>query len=198
MDKILDEVREILKQVAISQANNEKDMQLAKERQDRTEVQIAETNAQLAKTDAKLKETAQILSNIGINIGHTAEEFFYYSLQDNPKLGNIVFDYVSPNISNMHKGLQDEFDIVMYNGDSIALIEIKHKVHPSDIETLKTNKVNNFRYLFPLYKDYKIYLGIGGLSVPKDIENKAQKEGIAVLRQKGEIAQIQADSLKAY
>jgi hypothetical protein len=191
----------------------------SRERQDRLDAQIAETNAQLAKTDAqlaktdaqlaktdaqlaetdkKLKETASILSNIGINLGHTAEEFFYYSLKNKLKLGNIKFDEISLNVNRETKKLQDEFDIVMYNGNCVALIEIKHKVHPNDIEKLKTKKIENFKILFPQYKNYKVYLGIGGMSVPKDIAEMALSQGIAVLRQKGEIASIEAENLKVY
>ncbi|MDX2197242.1 MAG: hypothetical protein NW207_12580 [Cytophagales bacterium] len=166
-------------------------MQLAKELQDRTDAQLAKTEVQFARTDAKLW-------SIGVNIGQTAEEFFYYSLESTLKLGNLKFDYTSSNIGNRKKEIEDEFDIVMYNGDSVALIEIKHKVHPSDIEDLINRKVTNFRLLFPEYKDYKIYLGIGGMSVTKDIESKAKNEGIAVLRQKGEIAYIDANYLKVY
>jgi hypothetical protein len=78
------------------------------------------------------------------------------------------------------------------------LIEIKHKVHPNDIEKLKTKKVENFRVLFPEYASYKIYLGIGGMSIPQDIAELALENGIAILRQKGEIASIEAKMLKAY
>jgi hypothetical protein len=164
------------------------------------ELKVAQmkTDAQLAKTDKKLQETARILSNMGINLGHTAEEFFYFSLKDKLKLGDIKFDEISLNVNRETKKLQDEFDIVLYNGNSIGLIEIKHKVHPNDIEKLKTKKVENFRVLFPEYASYKIYLGIGGMSIPQDIAELALENGIAILRQKGEIASIEAKMLKAY
>ncbi|MDX2196834.1 MAG: hypothetical protein NW207_10480 [Cytophagales bacterium] len=169
------------------------DAQLAK-----TDAQLAKTDAQLAKTDAQLAKTDAKLWSIGVNLGHTAEEYFYYALVEKPVLGGITFDTVDANIKSHTKTLQDEFDIVMYNGDTIGLIEVKHKVHPSDLETLTTQKTKNFRLLFPDYKDYKIYVGIAGMSIPEEIAGQAQNKGIAVLRQKGEVTEINDTHIKAY
>ncbi len=158
----------------------------------------AKTDAQLAETGLTLKETAQRLSNIGINLGHVAEEFFYYALKDDPKLGDIRFDRIVLNLHSMNKRIQDEFDIVLFNGDAVGIVEVKHKVHPKDIEKLKTKKVENFRELFPDYADHKYYLGIAGASIPSEVADIAKAAGIAVIRQKGEVAEIEADGLVAY
>lgn len=166
--------------------------------QAKTDEQLAKTDAQLAKTDLKLKETVQTLSNIGVNLGHVAEEFFYYALKDDPRLGDIRFDSIALNLHSRNKRIQDEFDIVLFNGDAVGIIEIKHKVHPKDLEKLKTKKVENFRELFPDYADYKYYLGIGGFSIPAEVANIAKADGIAVLRQKGDVAEIDAEGLTAY
>lgn len=163
-----------------------------------TDVQLAKTDAQLAKTDLKLKETARQLSGIGINLGQAAEEFFYYALKEDPRLGDIRFEEVAFNLHSKSKKVEDEFDIVLFNGDTIGIIEVKHKVHPTDLEKLKTKKVGNFRALFPDYAGYKYYLGIGGFSVPAEVADMARVDGIAVLRQKGEVAEIEAENLVAY
>ena len=86
----------------------------------------------------------------------------------------------------------------MYNGSSLALIEIKHKVHPSDLVKLSTTKVENFRMIFPKYKNHKIFLGIGGFSIPASIVENAKKRGIGVLKQKAETAVIESSNLIAY
>ncbi|MDX2196837.1 MAG: hypothetical protein NW207_10495 [Cytophagales bacterium] len=174
-----------------AQAKTDASIQALQKSQAKTDAQLAKTDAQLAKTDAKLW-------SIGVNLGHTAEEFFYYAMVEKPVLGGITFDTVDTNIKSHTKTLQDEFDIVMYNGDSIGLIEVKHKVHPSDLHTLTTQKVQNFRLLFPDFKDYKIYVGIAGMSVPEAVAKQAHQKGIAVLRQKGEVTHIQDSNLKAY
>jgi hypothetical protein len=185
---------------ALQQSQLKTDAQLAK-----TDAQLAKTDAQLARTDAQLEksekswqETKKILSNVGINLGHVAEEFFYYALMEDKRFGNIQFDDISLNVKGRNRKAQDEFDIVLYNGNSIGLIEIKHKVHPADIEQLKTKKVENFKLLFPDYTDFHFYLGIGGMSIPAEVEAQALANGMAVLRQKGEIMELSENALRAY
>lgn len=162
----------------------------------KTDEQLAKTDAQLAKTDAQLAKTERILSGIGINLGHAAEEFFAHSLQKNKKLGKIKFDAVALQLK-AHKGkLQDEFDVVMYNGSSVGLVEVKHKVHPSDIEQLISRKLPNFRTLFPQYAASEFYLGIAGMSIPQEVAEMAENEGVAVLRQAGDVLLMNDDLRK--
>ena len=127
-------------------------------------VSQAKTDAQMAKTDETLKKMGIHLGGITDNIGMTTEEYFYNSLFENPKLGNIKFDSISKNIHTKTKRLEDEYDIVMYNGNCIALIECKYKAHENDVKKLIDKKVGNFRILYPDFKDYSIYLGIASFS----------------------------------
>ena len=128
---------------ALQKSQLETDAQLK-----RTDEQLAMTDAQLAsfiakqeKGEAQLAETKRILSGIGINLGQAAEDFFAHSLQKNKKLGKVKFDAVALQLKG-HKGkVQDEFDVVMYNGNSVGLVEVKHKVHPGDVEQLITRKL---------------------------------------------------------
>ncbi len=60
------------------------------------------------------------------------------------------------------------------------------------------NKANNFRTLFPDFKDYKIYLGLASFSFYPELENFAKQNGVAILKQKGDVVEIEADNLKAY
>jgi hypothetical protein len=155
------------------------------------------TDSQLAKTDAQLAKTNRILSGIGINMGHAAEEFFSHSLQEKKTLGKVRFDAVALQLK-AHKGkVQDEFDVVMYNGESVGLVEIKHKVHPADVEQLITRKLPNFKALFPKYADAVFYLGIAGMSIHGEVAEMAENAGIAVLRQKGDLL-IMNNNLKGF
>lgn len=129
----------------------------------------------------------------------TAKDFFYSALRDHKKLANITFEYVDIDIKARSQKVSDSFDIVMYGDVSVAIITVKELwKDESDLIKLQTQKVDNFRLLFPRYKDHKIVLGIGGFSVPKDIEVQAREEGLAILRQKGEVAVIEDDGLKVY
>ena len=165
-----------------------------------TELAIAhtETEAQMKRTDATLERMGIYLGGITDNIGMTTEDYFYNSLYHKPVLGNIKFDSITKNIHIKTKRLEDEFDIVMYNGDCIALIECKYKAHENDVKKLIDKKVNSFRILHPDYKDYKIYLGIASFSFYPELEQYAKENGVAILKQKGELVEIEAENLKVY
>ncbi len=209
IEKTLAEIAEYQKQIEQNmlkiQRNQERtgaqlaktDAQLAAT-EARFAAQNAKTDAQMAKTDQKLKEASTIISNIGFNLGAAAEEFFYYALKEDKKFAGMVFDHIDFHVKSRTKKLQGEFDIVLYNGDSIGLIEIKHRVHENDLQNLIHKKVATFRALFADYADYKFYLGIGGFTVPKHIEKTAIENGIAILRQKGDLVEILDDNLKVY
>jgi hypothetical protein len=114
-------------------------------------------------------------------------------------LGKTKYDAVNKNLSFSKKGIHDEFDIVMVNGDSVAIIEVKYKVTKDHLKTLIEKKLQSFKTLFPEYKDYKFYLGLAGLSFEsKAFEKEVLNKGVAVLKAVGDHAEIFADNLKVY
>ena len=108
------------------------------------------------------------------NIGMTTEDYFYNSLFNNPTLGGIKFDIIRKNIHTRTKRLEDEYDIVLYNGDSIGLIECKYKAHENDLRRMIDKKTVNFRILFPDFEDYKIHLGLASFSFYPELEELAK------------------------
>lgn len=167
-------------------ARNEKLFAQLIAQQAKTEEQFVKTDAQLEQNTMLLAETKRIVSGIGVYLGDAAEDFFAHSLQESRALRDVQFDSIAFGLHG-HKGkVQDKFDVVMYNGDAVANIEIKHKVHPADLENLLHQKLPNFRASYPIYSGIKIFLGIAGMSFPKSVLENAEKAGIAVLRQKGD------------
>lgn len=119
-----------------------------------------ETDKQMRETDRKLNKLAKQVGGISQNQGDVAEEFFYNSLCKNLKLGDITFDDIAENIHKHRGQFQEEYDIVMTNGGSIGIVEVKYKTHPKDIEKLK-RKVLNYKKLFPRDVDFKLYDTMG-------------------------------------
>ena len=124
------------------------------------------------------------LDGIGKNNGAVAEEFFFNGLNDKMEIGKLKFETIDRNIYRRTKHIEDEFDIVMTNTDSITILEIKYKYHPKDVEKV-IKKIKNYKLLFQVYKNYKFYGGIAGLSIPKDTVDEAIKYGFFVLTQSG-------------
>jgi hypothetical protein len=197
----------------------ETDAQLA-----RTDAQLARTDAQLAEIGAKLadfiesqkeinkraeigmaelresqKEMQRQLGGIGNTNGEFAENFFYSSLQQKMELGGVKFDYIEKNVSGRFRNLTDEFDIVLYNGDSIGILEVKNNVKSSNVKQLMTTKLQNFRTLHPGYADAKIYLGIAGFTFENEaVKKEAKAAGFAVLEVQGDHHEADTSSMKAY
>ncbi|GMO56087.1 MAG: hypothetical protein Ta2A_01130 [Treponemataceae bacterium] len=177
-----------------------------------TDAELKETHAMMRETDAKIAELAgaskkteeQIekmskeLGGMGKSNGLMAEEYFANSLKKNMTFGDMHFDYIDTNIKNSINGHGDEFDIVMYNGSAVALVEAKYKARVEDLQVLVTRKVKNFRTLFPTYTNYAIYLGLASMSFDNDTITRAEKLGVAILRQKGQSIEINTDSIRAY
>lgn len=159
--------------------------------------QQAKTEAQIERNAIQLAETKRILSGVGINLGDAAEDFFVHSLQEKKVLGNISFDAISSQLKGHRGKVKDEFDLGMYNADSVAIIEVKHKVHPSDLDNLLERKLPNFKALFPRFADAAIYLGIAGMSIPPAVAQKAEKAGVVVLRQAGQVL-VMNTNLRAF
>ena len=116
------ELKDLVASLAVSQDRT--DAQLAKTDAQlaATSAQMALTDAQMAKTDAKLDRLAKLYGGVADNQGSSAEEFFFNSLCAKPMLGGMSFDRVSAN-QEVAKGKQQaEFDIVMVNGKSVAVI----------------------------------------------------------------------------
>jgi len=206
------ELKELVAGLAVSNAENaeglakisalfketDEQMKRTDEQMKRTDEQMKRTDEQMKRTDEKLERIGIRMGNIADNNGMNAEEYFFNSLEAKPFLGGIKYDDVKRNVYSFKQKLEDEYDIVMYNGNCLALIECKYKAHENDLRKLVDKKVGNFKELFPYYKDYKIYLGLASFSFYPELEEMAKEKGVAVLKQKGDVMEIVAENLKAY
>jgi len=112
--------------------------------------------------------------------------------------GGQKYDYMRPNLKYGRKGVSAEFDIVLVNGESVAVIEVKNRIHPKFIEEIATKKVSQFRKYYPEYKDYKLYFGAAGFSFDDSVAQEAKKYGIGIIRQVGDAVEIDDKDLKVY
>ena len=165
----------------------------------KTDAQLAKTDAQLAATDAQLAATEALVSkvarkidrlgemvgNISNNQGDIAEEFFYTSFLNKPELGRLRFHSVRRNLNNRKGNIQDEYDLVLINGDSLVVFEVKAKAHQNDLERMITRKMPNFSLLFEEFSHYHLYAGIATLATNQELIAKAQELGLYLITQQG-------------
>jgi hypothetical protein len=176
-----DELKALVASLAVAQQKTDEQMT-------RTDEQILSLLESQKETDRKLQKVSDMLGGMGQNQGDVAEEFFFNSLVDDPHLGGIHFDDISKNESKQRGKLQEEYDIVMTNGDAIGIVEVKYKAHENDLSKLD-RKMRNFKTLFPVYENYKLYGAIASFHINDDAKKDALERGFFVLQRKGEVVQ---------
>lgn len=150
-----------------------------------TDRKIKETGEQMKVTDRKIDKLAKLYGGVSENNCDVAEEFFRKGLESRNSLFGITYEEVG-RLEKRKKNLQGEYDIVLYNGDEIVVIEVKYKLHPDDVADFVNRKLPRFKILFPEYKDKKIIGAVAGMSVPSSSYELALKHGFLVLTQSGE------------
>jgi hypothetical protein len=144
------------------------------------------------------KELSIQMGGINDNIGHHAEQFFQDVFRKKLEFGMIKYDEMIPNLTYIGKEAKIEFDIALLNGESIALIEVKNRIHPDFVKEFAEERVEIFRKFFHEFSDYNAYLGIAGFSFSDEVLEQASRYGIGIIKQVGEGVEIAAANLRAY
>jgi len=173
----------------VAESKVETDRIMAESRAE-TERIMAESKAEMEKT---LKETSLAVKELSRNIGgisnsngEMAEEYFYNSFKADTTFANEKFDRVEKNAKATRDGIEAEFDIILVNGKSAAVIEVKYSAKPDNIQIDNLiERVDIFKKLYPEHKNHNIYLGVAAMSFKSGLETKLHKAGIATIKQIG-------------
>jgi len=160
-----------------------------------TDRQMKETDRKIDKVSEQIDKVSKQMGGINENLGHHAEQFFQNVFMDNKTFGGIKYDDIT---LNMNRNGKVEFDIFLKNGNSVAIIEVKNRIHPDFVRDLAEERISKFRKYFPEYKDYDIYLGVAGFSFEDKVLEEAKRYGVGLIRQVGEGIEIDAAGLKVY
>jgi hypothetical protein len=148
--------------------------------------------------ERRTKKLEELTGSWTHNHGSFAEEYFFNSFENgNVNFFGEKFDDILKKVPHFKRGVKGEYDIVLYNHTSVALIEVKYKAHVSDI-TKVLKYPETFRFLFPDYKDFKIYLCLASLSFYPKLEEACLNNGIAIVKQVGESVVVNDKHLKVY
>ena len=153
------------------------------------------TDDKMIETQESLKRIGKMVGNISNNQGDIAEEFFYNSLKAKPSMAGINYDFIDKNVTRNKNNIEDEYDILLVNGKDIAIIETKYKAHTSDVEKLINKKYNNFKKLYPEYKDYTHHLGLASFNMNEDVKEMASKNNVILIQRKGDLIETILPSL---
>jgi hypothetical protein len=183
------------KRMSESAAKAEKDRQDYEKRMSESAAKAEKDRQDYEKRMSKMEENMGNWSN---NHGSFAEEYFFNAFDTGKQnFFGEEFNEIEKNLKPKNIKLRDEYDIVMYNHSSVAIVESKFKAHKNDIPKV-IKKAETFRILCPDYKDFKIYLGLASLSFYKELEQECVEQGIAVIKQVGDTVVINDSGLKVF
>jgi len=195
------ELREIIADLAKRQAETSRSLdrleKTVEELSLAADKRSAEADKRSVEADRRLEKLEKLYGGVSENSGRHAEEFFQNAMRKTLTFGGIKFDKLIPNLA-VTGGDNCEFDIALVNGDTVALMEAKNRIHPEFVNELATKKLAQFRKLFPEYGNYSVYLGVAGFSFDKTVYAEAKKYGVGVVRQDGDSVQVDAGCLKVY
>jgi len=153
-----------------------------------------------AENDRAIAELKKHMRGISLSNGMVAEETIFNALNKKKTFANIKFDFIRRNFqlqSSKYETLS-ELDLMMVNGDTVGIIEVKYKVEKDDIVELLNEKLNHFKQCLPELQNHKIVLGIGGMFFLKDAEEFAKKKGIGIIKVAGDIVEYDTENIITY
>ena len=205
-EKLVESDRNLTEKLAESDRNlteklAESDRTLT-EKQTETDRQLKETNRQLkeisADFDRRMKKQEEIMGSWSNNHGAFAEEYFFNSFENGKQnFFGEKFDRIRKNVKPLDFKIEDEYDILLINGKSVGIIEVKYKAHENNIPKI-IKKAETFRANFPNYANHQIYLGLASMAFYPDLERTCIEQGIAVVKQVGDTVVIYDEHLKVY
>ena len=164
--------------------------------------QMAENAAQMAKTDKEinklLRSTKELHSNVR-NEAEACEQRFIASLRRQKLvIAGVTFDEIYSNQKKDRKGEHIELDGLLVNGDSIAILEVKKRLHLNDVEKVRDNLIGRFRKLYPEHQNKRLMVLVAGDNINNNAAAAALAAGFIVLSFKARRLQMQDQQLRYY
>ena len=115
-----------------------------------------------------------------------AREFFFNLLEINPVVAGKSFEIIHSGFHTSRVGIEEAYDLVLFNKDTVFIFEVNERVHFKDIEKLIHRKGGNFPLLFPQYRDFQRHLGLATFSIEDAVLEEASR-GVTVLQRRGDL-----------
>ncbi|MCL1850639.1 MAG: hypothetical protein FWF70_04460 [Bacteroidetes bacterium] len=166
-----------------------------------TKAYFKELGQRSEETRAYFKELGQHLGGIANSNGDMAEEYFFNTLKRDKTFVNEKFDKIKRNLVYGEDIDQPalECDILLFNGKSAAIIEVKYKAKPDNVRIEKLiARVEAFRVYNNEYKNHNIYLGVAAMSFSKKLAQELHRAGIATIHQMGKKIVVYDKNVKAF
>ena len=206
---ILTEVAKRQEQTELQMAELRKQTAETDRRLNELRVQTAETDKRLNELRVQTAETDKRLNKLMIgnesiqsfikNDADACEQRFVESLDSNDLIvAGVKFYEIHSNVRKKLGGKNIELDALLINGDSIAIMEVKKKLHLNDVVKVRDNLIGRFRYLFPEHQTKRLLVLVAGEIINADAKDQALEAGFVVLSFKARELQMQTRRAQYY
>jgi len=186
LDKLSERISESIAEVTQQHKETDRLIKSISAETKETDRLIKNIGTETKETDRLIKNLSKLVGGMGNSNGEMAEEYFYSAFQADKFFANERFYKVRRNQIYRKEEIKAEFDLVLLNGKSAALIEVKYNAKPDNVSIEKIiSKIEYFKILYPECKYFNIYLGVAAMSFKEGLEAELHQAGIATIRPVG-------------
>jgi len=166
-------------------------------------LQLKEESEELDKrfieTAVEMEKLNKHLGSISKNNGDMAEEYFFSAFRKDKIFMNEQYDRIQKGFFYSFECPRGEFDIVLFNGKSVAIIEVKYKARSENINIEDLiSRIERFKKYVPEYKNHNIYLGVAAMSFKSGLASKLHNAGIATIHPMGKKMVVYDKTVKVF
>ena len=185
MTATIEDIREILKELAQSQQELSQSQQELSQAQKELSQAQKETDKQIKETDKQINRVSQQIGELGNRLGEFVE------WQVRPAVVRL-FQERGIDVHEFHPGISVkrdneglEIDLLVVNDTDAILVEVKSKLTQRDVDE-HLQRLAKFKRLMPRFRDVKALGAVAAMIVPDEVASYACRQGLFVLVQSGE------------
>jgi hypothetical protein len=192
MTATIEDIREILKELAQSQQElSQSQQELSQSQQELSQAQQELSQAQ-KETDKQIKETDKQINRVSKQIGELGNRLGeFVEWQVRPAVVRL-FQERGIDVHEFHPGISVkrdneglEIDLLVVNDTDAILVEVKSKLTQRDVDE-HLQRLAKFKRLMPRFRDVKALGAVAAMIVPNEVASYGCRQGLFVLVQSGE------------
>ena len=178
MTTTIDDIRQILKELAQSQ----QELSQSQQKLSQSQQELSQSQKE---TDKQIKQVNKQIGELGNRLG----EFVEYQVRPAvvrlfQERGIDVHEFhPGLSVTRDHEGL--EIDLLVVNDADAILVEVKSKLTQRDVDD-HLQRLAKFKRLMPRFRDVKALGAVAAMVVPDEVASYAYRQGLFVLVQSGE------------
>jgi hypothetical protein len=185
MTATIEDIREILKELAQSQQELSQSQQELSQAQKELSQAQKETDKQIKETDKQINRVSKQIGELGNRLGEFVE------WQVRPAVVRL-FQERGIDVHEFHPGISVkrdneglEIDLLVVNDTDAILVEVKSRLTQRDVDE-HLQRLAKFKRLMPRFRDVKALGAVAAMIVPNEVASYGCRQGLFVLVQSGE------------